>query len=64
MIIFYITINKMLVSMIVLYQHLKDQLKIVKMIKVNNNIVLNLLMKHYLNYFNKIKTIILAKNSD
>ena len=54
----------MLVSMIVLYQHLKNLLKNVKMIKVNNNIVLNLLMKHYLNYFNKIKTIILAKNSD
>jgi len=41
MIIFYITINKMHASMIVLYLHLKNLLKNVKMIKVDNNIVLN-----------------------
>ena len=41
MIIFYIIINKIHVFMIVLYLNLNNQLKIVKMIKVDNNIVLN-----------------------
>jgi hypothetical protein len=41
MIIYYIIINKIVVSMIVLYHNLNNQLKIVKMIKVDNNIVLN-----------------------
>ena len=41
MIIYYIIINKIVVSMIVLYLNLNNQLKIVKMIKVDNNIVLN-----------------------
>ncbi len=41
MIIFYIIINKIVVSMIVLFHNLKNQLKNVKMIKVDNSIVLN-----------------------
>jgi hypothetical protein len=41
MIIFYITINKIAVSMIVLFHNLKNQLKNVKIVKDINSIVLN-----------------------
>ena len=63
MIIYYIIINKIHAFMTALYQLLKNQLKTVKTTKVNNNIVLNLLMSHCQNYFNKIKTMILDKIS-